>query len=590
MSFQAIFYPANVGISKLTGLIYGLVVDDSLNLVHFPEEQGGSADQELAVPFLAGMDRIEVEEALIKLKAAPIELEVEDYKVTNNGNSGIFLSLPRSARLKKVDISYEIPTSVDATKVRLVVRAATPSGAGFQDGVPLFASPDFGKPGDMYQPVLGGMTVASYGGNRRVVTLPSVLGNAWLIQLALGDEATGLQAQPIKPTVTRVVLDAAPRNLSVVLMTGDGEVLLWNNPETLFPDAGEQVVSFTPLAQRHLSAAIKKATGTELTLPVPLKFRSDSGGAIRITASSLKAEYVVQPFGEEPKTLRLGGDLTPLVLSAPAALRPKNSSMRLVVKLLGRELNGASSEPPLQAPTTGLRLGLERSLAAAADVAPLQGEAPGSLLDIASARVYVAVREDAEVVLEVRSDVAGVPGPVAAPPVVLQVAKDFSGWLEFELAKALKVVAGQAPLWLSMRANKGEVYWFSAGLGPGRSRVSTDRGETWGAPEPRLAPEGPLLVQLFHALKDPMPAPVIRLQNGAALVRENLFPGPVKTSEREYVLDFSALPGEVHAFLAGRAGQGRVSSTLQLFSRTVLDLTIENLDIKYDPFQAASGS
>ena len=350
------------------------------------------------------------------------------------------------------------------------------------------------------------------------------------------------------------------------------------------------MVSFTPLAQRHLAAALEKANGSEVTLAVPLKFRSDSGGAIRITATSLKSEYLVQPFGDEPRTFHLGGELTPLVLTAPALLPPKSSSMRLIAKLLGRELNGASPDPPVAPPIRGLRLALERFVAEAADVAPLPGAAPGSLLEIASARVYVAARQNAELVMEVRSDVTGAPGPVAAPPVVHQVAKGFSGWLEFELTQPLKVVAGQAPLWLSMRINKGEAYWFSSPVGAGRSRISTDRGESWGSIEPLLAPEEPLLVQLFHVMTDPMPAPVIRLHNDAAVVTGNLFAGPKKTAEREYLLETAALPGQVHTFLAGQAGQGRVESTFHLFSQSVLDLTIENLAIKYDPFQATSGS
>lgn len=586
----AFFYPANLALGQLVQLVQGIVAGEDLNLVDFPEEKGGRADQQLAVPFLAGMDTIEVEEARLSLRAVARELEIEDFKVTDNGGSGIFLSLPTPARLKKVELSYQIPSAVDAAKVRLVVRAATPSGGGFQAGVPLFSAPDFGKPGEMFEAVLGGMSLSSYSGGRRVITLPSMLGSAWLIQLATGDEATKLQALPVRPTVSRVVLDATPRNLSVTLMTGEEEVLLWNNPESLFPAAGEQLVSFTPLAQRHLAAALAKAGETAVTLPVPLRFSCESGGTIQITATSLKSEYLVRPLGETPAIFDLRGNLTPLVLSAPAALPPKSSTLRLTARLLGRELNMASPDPPVDPPVAGLRIGLERIVAAAAAVAPLAGQAAGSLLELASARVYLTAREAFELVLEVRSDVAGSPGPVAASSVVRKLEDGFSGWLEFELAKPLVVVSGQAPLWLALRSNKGEVFWFAAGAGTGKSRISTDRGESWGTPEPALAPAGDLLVQLFHFLKDPMPAPVIRLQNGAAVVAENLFAGAKETAAREYRLSDSALPAPVHALLAGRAGGGRVESRFLLFSRSVLDLTIENLTLRYDPFQGTGGS
>ncbi|MDX1655812.1 MAG: hypothetical protein R3310_11440 [Candidatus Competibacteraceae bacterium] len=590
MNLRAFFYPADLAIGQLVRLIQGIATDEALDLVDFPEEMGGSANQQLAIPLLAGMDEIEVVEAQITLQAVTKELEIEDFQVTNNGDSGAFLSLPTAARLKKVDLSYQLPSTVDAAQVRLVVRAATPAGSGFQAGVPLFSSPDFGKPGAMYEPVLGGMTLASFSGNRRVITLPGVLGSAWLIQLATGDEATKLQALAVTPTVNRVVLDAAPRNLSVVLMGSEGEVLLWNNPQALLPAAGQQLISFTPLARRHLSASLKRATGSQMTLPIPLQFRSDSGGTIRITTSSLKSQYIVKPLGEAPTTLRLGGDLTSLELSAPALLTPSSSTMRLTARLHGRELNAASPASPLQPSVAGLRLVMERSLATAVQVAPLPGQAPGSLLELASARILIMAREDAELVLEVRGDVAGSPGPVAAPPEVRQVAKDFSGWLEFELTKPLEVVAGQAPLWLALRTNRGVVYWFCAGAGPGESRISSDRGESWGAPEPRLIAQGFLLAQLFHRVPDPQPVPVLRLQHGETVMMENLFSTPTRISAREFVLGSAGLPGAVHDFLAGRLGQGRVSSTFQLFSRSVLDLTVENLAIRYDPFQAASGS
>jgi hypothetical protein len=583
---QAFFYPASYGRIQLTGLLYGAAVDLGQNIIDFPEEKGGSADQKLAVPFLPGMDEIEVEEARIMLRAAPKDLEIEDYKVTANGNIGVYLSLIIPARLKKVEIRYTPPTSAHPAKVmRLVVRTATPSGAGFGEGVPLFAYPDFGKAGPMYEPVLGGMTVTDLGSDRRLLRLPSVLGRAWLIQVATGDKPTELAPLQVKPIVNHVTLDAVPRNLSVALVTGGNEVTLWNNPEALLPDGADQEVSFTPLAQRHLTAALKSASESELTLSVPIRFRSDSGGAIAITATSLKSEYVVRPLGQEPVTLRLGGDLIPLVLNAPAALTPKRSSMRLTAKLVGRELNAASPEPFTTSPATGLRVGLARSAATAVEVAPSAGETAGSVLAAASARVYLSAPTAAEVVMEIHGDVAESPGPIVAPPIVRQLEAGFSGWLEFELAKPLTVVSGQAPLWLSLRTNKGEVFWFASPGGPAKSRISTDRGETWSPPDSVLTPSGRLLAQLFHHTKDPLPAPVVRLQNGSIIMKTNLFTNPEKKSDREYVIENAALPDEVHSLLAARTGQGRVSTELLLFTTSVVDLTLENLAIKYDPFQ-----
>ncbi|HSO18708.1 MAG TPA: hypothetical protein VLT88_04585, partial [Desulfosarcina sp.] len=556
-----------------------------LNRVDFPEETGGSADQNLAVPFLAGMDDIEVLSARITLGAVSRDLEIENYTVTANGDAGAFLSLPLPARLKKIEIAYTLPQGTDAANVRVVLRGATPAGNGFSPGVPLFAIPDFGKSGPMYDRVLGGMSVTALGGDRQLIGLPGVLGAAWLIQLAFGDDPTELAPLNVVPAVRRVTLDAAPRNLSVALTSGGDEILLWNNPETLFPDAGIQEVSFTPLAQRHLTSALESAAVGDVTLPVPLRFTCDTGGAIQVVETDLKARYLVRPLGTEPVTLRLGGDTTPLTLAAPAGRIPESSRLRMRAKLLGRELNGASPEPSGIPPSTGLRVRTDRFVAAAAAVAPLAGSAPGSVLDLAAVRLYLAAPSDADAVLEIRSDVAANPGPIAAPPVVRQVKAGFCGWLEFAPAKPLTVAAGLAPLWLALRSNRGDILWFAGADAGGAGRISVDKGETWGQAEPLLTPAGGLLAQLFHVVPPPLPAPVIRLRKGAVTLKENLLAASVKTAENEYVLEASSLPPGVHNLLAAGTGTERVDTELHLFSRSVLDLTLENLVIRYDPFQ-----
>jgi len=44
------------------------------------------------------------------------------------------------------------------------------------------------------------------------------------------------------------------------------------------------------------------------------------------------------------------------------------------------------------------------------------------------------------------------------------------------------------------------------------------------------------------------------------------------------------LPATAHALIASRAGQGKVTTELQFFSRSALDLTVESLVRRYDPF------
>ena len=388
--------------------------------------------------------------------------------------------------------------------LHVVVRATTPSGSAFGPGTPLFAFPSFGAPGAMFPAVLAGMSVSELGGGRRLLTLPpGVLGQAWLIQLAVGGEATELNPEPVAivPTVQRVTLEAAPRNLSIVLQGGDGDVKLWNNPEALLPDAGEQEVSFTPLAQKELAATLARqnaAPGPAVpTLPVRLRFDSETVSAVDITRRALTAEYLVRPLGADRLKRRLAGSPATLTLSAPAGLTPKSSQVRLTVTHLGRELNAASPEPPAVPPAGGLRVTAALQVATAMAVAPRDGAAPGSVLQLASARVHLAAIEPSEAVLEIRGDLAGAPGPLVSAAVVQQLDRGFSDWLEFALAKPLDVVAGQAPVWLALRVNKGDVRWFGLPTAAATARVSADRGQTWGAPDARLLPATGLLAHSF---------------------------------------------------------------------------------------------
>ena len=589
---DALFYPLAFAQRQIADLVFSFI--EGLDRVDFPAEEGGDVDQALAIPFLADMDGIVVTDARLVLRSAPKDLDIENYSVTENGSEGLFLSFNDPARLRKVEISYDYTPPVLSPTTRIVIRTATNNGA-LQAGPPLFAEPNFGQPGKMFSATMGGMTVNELGNNRRLLTLPSVLGSTWLIQLASGDEPTALAPIALKPAINRVVLQALPRNLSVVLAPDDEALTLWKNPGVLLPEAGDQEISFAPLAEKHLTNALKTAASDAAALPVPLRFHSDCGSAIEIVSKSLVAEYQVQPFAGS-KTFELRGDLTALVLNAPAGLSPAKSIARLTVKLLGRELNDASPEPSLDKPSNGLRVSTEHWAAAASAVAPRGSEANGSIVQIASVRIYLASSEASEVVLDIRSDIANSPGAAVAAPLVKQLDAGFIGWCEFELPTPIKVVSGNAPIWLALRSNKGEVHWFNA---PGSSpdsnnevssnRVSSDRGATWGESNPQLVKPRPLLLQLFHQTDDPVAAPVIRIQRGTTILQSNIVTDPQQKSAREYAIAGSVLPQAVHTVLAAQTGKGRVDCEFLLFSRSALDLIVETLTISYDPFGAAAG-
>jgi hypothetical protein len=427
-----------------------------------------------------------------------------------------------------------------------------------------------------------------------VLSFPRPLGEAWLLQLATGDDAVKLDAIAVNPTVRYVRIDAVPQNLTLAIRLADESPQLWSHPQLFLPEAGVQDVDFSPLAQKRLSEVLKQADPkTAVTLSLGLEFKSDSGGDVSIASRTLDARYHVDAIGADGQNRRLGGDWTALDIDAPAALRPVKVAADITVRPTGRELNGASPEPPLDRPSRGIRIQQNTLVAGAtsftAPVAERLADSP-----LVSARVYVSSRVASEVVLELRTDAAGAPGAPIAPPVVRQLEPGFSGWAEFELESPWTPPAAQVDLWACLRTNLGEVLWYAApGEESGAGRlVSLDRGASWGAADEALALNGPLLVQLFHSVPDPQPEPTVRLHRGGSLLSGNLLRAgsnaPVRQGPREFVLQGASLPDAVSNLLASAQGSEKVTTAMSLFSRAVADLQITRLLLEYDPFQASA--
>jgi hypothetical protein len=569
---SAFFYPVNLALSEIQQLLRGYAVS-IYDVIDFPDEAGGEASREFAVPLLPGMDEIEVEEARIVLRAQPKDMDIEGYSVhPGPQGKGIYLELEKRARLRKVELQYETP-NLPGQQIRVVVRQAERRGSSLQAGPPVFASPDFPAPGPMFSRVLTGMTLNDFGGGRKLLTLTAPLSSVWLIQVATGNDAAALTPLDLQPRVNRVVVEALPHDLAVTLDAPGGGVPLWSHPDVLLPETGEQEVSFTPLAGKHLNEALKQRSSGH-TLPLVIRFTTSSGGAVAVSNKTLRARYVVRPMGNAPTTVRLGGDRTPLVLEAPAGLRAAGALLRLTAKLLGRELNSASPEPPLHPAPRGLRVTEARGVAASASFA-----GPNRLVSV---RILAAM-ESGEAVLEVRADAAGAPGALIAQPAIKQVNANHQGWLEFELPQP--VMLDSQTLWLAVRLNKGELYWLH-GVSGGQARITPDRGQTWAAPTEVLVPAEGLAVQLFHSSPEPFPPPVVRLEREGRMLTANLMAEAEQKTPAEYVQHSVTLPAEVTNLLATTPGQGRVPVQFHLFSRQVLDLTVDEFTLYYDPFEA----
>ncbi len=578
-----LFYESELAHQKVAQLVSGVIVADPVDTLDFPDEQGGVVSRELGVPFLNGMDDFVVTDASLRLRAKPKPMDIL-FKKTNAEEGGVVVSLAKPRRVRSFQIQFPDPGKVPP--LHLVVRTVTGAPGSFQFGPPIFASadPPLKSLGKMFGPVLAGMSVADVEGGGKTLSFPPQLGSAWLIQLATGDEATKLDPMPVHPDVKRVVADSLPENLTVVLAADDGPVTLWSHPNLLLPESNYQQVSFLPLAQKYLAKRLK--IGGKATLTVPLNFHSDSGCQVEVIGQSLQGEYRVRPFGPDPLKLRVGGGWDSVKLNAPSGLRPLRATVDITAKPLGRVLNGASPEPPLDAPVAGMRVNQGRQVAAARGFAPLPPAKAGSVLPLVSVRVLASAVQDTETVLELRGDVTGLPGPLLAPPVPAQIQAGPAGWIEFVLPRPLPVSTGRAPLWVALRVTRGELLWFAGAPAGGGVRFSDDKAKTWDLPDAVLTPVSDLWVQLFHQQADPQPAPTLRVRFRDITLSNDLIQGASRLGPREFRAVSTGLP--VSGQLAAGAEQGRTDTVLRVFSPAVADITFTNAALAYDPFSGGN--
>src|SRR6185436_2823922 len=193
---NALFYSVDVNKRVLANLILGTTEPPALDTVEFEKENGGEAIRQLALPRLSGMDEVEIEVAQMGIRSVGRPIEISNFSQQGApGNQGVFLTLPKPGRLLSVEVEYVTPPLAPGqTRTdHVVIRDVKKSNSGMDGGVPLFAEPALPAPGDMFPATLAGMSRVSLGSNRFRLTLPSVLGDAWLIQLASGEKAVDLK-------------------------------------------------------------------------------------------------------------------------------------------------------------------------------------------------------------------------------------------------------------------------------------------------------------------------------------------------------------------------------------------------------------
>ncbi len=572
---MAIFYEPGTSLSQILQAVASNVAI-LIDTLDFPDENGGEVTRELGVPYLAGADDIDVTAASLRFETNLIEQDVTFTAKANPDGKGVVVTLPRQMYLRTVEISYTAPDAPAAPQsLRTVIRAT----AG-KVPAPLLASPSFPAAGEMYPPVMAGLAVTGLSNGHSVLRCDGLLGTSWLIQIATASS----------PSVHKVTAQVAPANLRIQMETVQGDVKLWANPGILLPAAGVQEVSMLALGRRQLQALVKQPPGgpPPATLPLRIKFQSDSAGSLLIDDTQLEARYQVMAAGSKPPPLPIGGAWTDLPLTAPARINPESTSVALRVQLSGRELNAGSPDPPVADPSAGFQVTTDRWLAVSRPFLPIAGQAAGSVLPLAAIRLYLAADAAAEASLEIRNDAAGNPGPPVSAPIAHRFQPGERGWIEFVPKKPIPVSTGGAPLWLVVRTTRGSVAWYCAAPSDGTvaadARASTDAGKTWSDAARPLGAGGNPLAQLYHAMTDPLPAPSVRIfRTGSETPLGELFASATRQSPREFTVEGAAMPAEVASAFAAASGSGKVTLPFRLYSRSVGTLTVQQAVFVYDP-------
>lgn len=584
---QALFYPKGLTANELQLMIVGLEAGFVVDEIVFSDEAGGEQERQFALPYLPGMDAVEVRAANLAFRVGDRDTQVEDYAVSPGpSGKGVVLTLDRPARLRKLELEWSDPPAdpeMPAPLRRLIVRPMDTGTAG----PPIFAAPDFVAPGPTFGRVLTGMTWTALTGDRKRIGLPDLLGRSWLFQIATGDDATGLAPNATAIAVRRVIVAGAPQDLAVTL-AGDPPTPLWSSPGLLLPDSGRQEVSFLPIAQRRLNEALAVAPANALTLPLTLRFASAAAGKLDVLDRALEARYLARPLGDTPVTLRLGGRPARLVLDAPALRRPTSGSVTLVAKLLGRALNGGSREAPAARSGHGLRADAVRTVATAVKVAQRPGVPAATPVPLASVALRLGTGVPTELAVELRADTAGRPGAALAAAMVRQFEAGFDDWIELVLPVPL-VLAPGSTCWVAVRTTKGAALWHADPAAPpdaSAACVSADRGGSWTEASRTLRAAEPPLVQLFHVEDAPVARPGVRVAAGPEVLAADWLVGAVADSATQFRLTDAAVPPAVLAKLGAAvapAGGARAATELLLSSASVMDLVLGPAVLAYDP-------
>lgn len=608
----ALFYALETDPRDLMLRVVGLQSYWSGDVMTF-ESAGSTVERQLALPFQAGMDAIEVSQARLEFRGRGLSVDATGAGRALSGDQGFLVQLESPSRLTKVRLEgLEFPgATVDlaswrfepAQTLRLVVRAAGDGSGGQPFGPPIFVVPTLPAPGALYASPLTGLSAVVGGSDAVTLTLPATPGRSWVIQFALGDEPTALAPIAVRGRVTEVSTDALPRDLSLTLKSGADSPLLWSHPGSLLPESGNQEVAFLPLAKKTLTTQLEASSASAITLPLTLEFTSGGPGALELRSTELTAEYVARAISPETET-RLEGGEAAVTFDHPTGRVPRAVRASLSVEHLGTAHNTSTgfgaTQPGRASPSIGWTVKGERRLGTrVVPVARAEGGCP-----IARARLEVEAIGDVELALELRRSVVGVPGALVSAqlesrPLVRRLAAGHRGacWFDFDPIE----LEPDVPIWVVVRVTRGQLRWFasdaSGGVGSGLAGserdaplgVVTTGEEPWETLTTPLAESSAPFVQLSHQVATPIAPPVVSLERDGRPLIGNLLAHVERLAPTEFAGRVTALSTALVELVSTLDAAPRRTTSLRVASRDDVSIHWSSFELVYDPYGAGRG-
>jgi hypothetical protein len=480
-----------------------------------------------------------------------------------------------------------------------VLQARGPNGAF---GPPMAAAPRFDMPGNqagMYGPALGGLRARLAHQDGRVeLTLfldPPLPVPAFRVLLGVAGEKGMFPHAGLPNELVPAGWSAAevtghwqrrPSGLVIYALPGAGAGA--GNEEapatvaTLAQEIGQRAadVDFTPAARSLLRGHYPNATGPDLELT--LRVRADSPGQVRVGPDRLSARYLRVLGTADGHAVALRGAPERLVLpGVPVGLTPQAFSFA-VDGSFGRAVLTAGADEPLPPGTsTGFRVA--GSVRAARRMPLTTAERGQQLVRVG---IFGRASADAELLVGLHQGDAMRVGAARGPTVSTAVpAGAHPAWHRADLPLELGLPPHPEALWVVVQVTRGVLWWYGA-LDQGSLLRSDDAGVTWstvtGKPGLQLHVES-----VDPATRQPLPDQPVRMLRDSSQLTPDLAAihllGPPGEFRRHWVIDRSS---DANA-LAALATLPDGALALSFACRRDVDLRVHDILLTYDPWQAS---